>query len=239
MSPRVPWVLVDELEGPGRCRLDGMESRHLRKVLRKRVGDSVMVTDGRGALGEASIEELQRPVAVLNIHGVERVPRPEGPEMLLGILHGRAMDWAVQKSVELGVGRLLPLRLSRCQAADRAAGRLEHWRALARQALKQCHRVWEMEILPPADLEEILEDPAPPGFLAEASAGEWPGDEGIAARMLVGPEGGLSGTEKRLLLEAGWKALSLGSHVLRAETAVLAGAFFLSRCRGPEPSGRR
>jgi len=237
MNARVPWVLVENLEGPGSCRLDEMESRHLRKVLRKRVGDPVMVTDGRGTLAEASIEELQRLAVMLNIHVVERRPRPKGPEILLGILHGRAMDWAVQKSVELGVDRLVPLRLSRCQAADRAGARLPHWRLLARQALKQCHRVWEMEIAPPADLEEILRDPALPGFLAEVSAENEEVLEGVAARMLIGPEGGLSGDEKRMLLGAGWQALSLGSYVLRAETAVLAGAVFLGRRREDDGSG--
>ncbi len=231
MSLRTPWVLIEPgaLEDGGRCRLEAEESRHLEKVLRRRPGDRIIVTDGCGVRSEALVREFGRSGALLEIEDYRRLPKEEGPEILLGILQGRAMDWALQKAVELGVGRVVPVMASRSQAAARAASRLKHWKRIGRQALKQCHRVWEMEISKPRTIEEISEDRSAPGFLADPGGRRLEDlEQGLAPRVLIGPEGGLDEAEHRLLMRAGWAPLLLGKHVLRAETAALVAAVLIS-----------
>jgi len=233
MSLRSPWVLVEagKLADSGEFRLEAEESRHLQKVLRRQIGDRVIVTDGAGRTAEARIAAFERSGAILRIGQITSVSRVRGPEILLGILQGKAMDWALQKTVELGVERIVPLKAARSQAAKTAQSRLHHWKRLTRQALKQCHRAWEMDILDPRSIAELVEEDSAPGFVADpkgSSLGRI--EQSVSPRVVVGPEGGLDEAEKKLLRDAGWTPLSLGAHVLRAETAVLAGAVLLGAC---------
>lgn len=227
---RRPWVL----SRPGSLReasvveLEAGEALHLRKVLRRKAGDLVFVADGCGHVAEGRIRELIRVRARIELEKVESFPRNEGVELLLGMLHGRAMDFAIQKAVELGVRRLIPISFSRSQAADGLGGRLEHWRKLARQAIKQCRRPWEMEMMAPLSLGEIPELGSLAGFFADP-AGRRLGEFGDlpAPRVLIGPEGGMETSEKEKLEKAGWLRLSLGTNVLRAETAAVAAVVLL------------
>ena len=234
-----PWVLVEpgSLVAGGTVPLPPEEARHLRKVLRRGGGDRVILFDGAGGVADGVLRPVGRDGMEADLAGVRQVPEPPpGPEpsVAVGVLHGQAMDWAVQKAVELGVPRFLPVLCRRSQPGRGAAeGRLGHWRRVARQALKQCHRPWAMEVEAVLSLEELIERvTAGSGIVADR--------EGVAAHevdlerpvvLLVGPEGGLTPAERRLLSDAGWQGLRLGEYVLRAETAVVAGTVVLSACQ--------
>ncbi len=232
------WILVDSelLEPGGLVVLPPDEAHHLGKVLRRSAGEGVTLFDGEGRVATGVLRVVERGRVEVELGNVRELPRPDPaavPAVALGVLHGPAMDWAVQKAVELGVPRFLPVVCRRSQPGrNAAAGRVEHWRRVARQALKQCHRAWAMEVTPPLSLDELLREvPAGRGVVADREGGTpaAPGLEGPSV-LLVGPEGGLSADERRAVLAAGWAGLCLGEHVLRAETAVVAGTVLLSRC---------
>jgi 16S rRNA (uracil1498-N3)-methyltransferase len=226
-----PWLLVEagKLAGETSVRLDPEESGHLVRSLRRRAGDRVTLTDGAGTVAEGVVRDHAAGAAVVDLEAVRVVPEPveEGVTLALAVLHGQAMDWAVQKAVELGARRLVPVLTERSQLGSRAVrGRNPHWHRVARAALKQCHRAWAMEIRDPLALAELARLEG--GVLAHPEGdlvGELPAGRGNL--LLVGPEGGLSAGEQGLLEAAGWWRLRLGPHTLRAETAAVVGVALL------------
>ncbi len=227
---RVPRVLVEpgSIAPDGEVLLGGEEARHLLTVLRRVPGDPVEVLDGRGALALGRIRETGRSAVLLDIESYREDPPTAGPELFLGILHSRAMDLAVVKAVEIGVTRFYPVKTERSEEGRKFSGRLSHLRRAARQALKQCGRSWEMEVMEPVGIEELVAGDPPAGFLADPEGESLPEAlGGRAGSILVGPEGGLTSGEISCVLRAGWKKIRLGPNILRAETAAIAGAVLL------------
>ncbi len=229
-----PWLLVDEVpESGGPVPLPPGEARHALAVLRLADGAPVVVADGRGRTGRGALRRAGRGAAAVEVVRVTRHPEPgPGVTVALGVLHTRAMDWAVQKAVEVGAARLVPVLSERAQlGAPAARGRLGHWRRVARQALKQCRRPWAMEVAEPATLDALLA--GGPGIVADAG-GAAPAELGVRlpVTLLVGPEGGLAPAELGALEGAGWRRVRLAPHTLRAETAAVVGAAVLAALHG-------
>jgi 16S rRNA (uracil1498-N3)-methyltransferase len=226
-----PWLLVSVGEigrGP-LVDLDPAEGRHATGPLRLRSGDEVVLADGMGRMAAAKLVVAGRSAVRGEVISVDFAPPPagDGITLALAIIDPRAMDWAVQKAVEIGVRRFRPIVTGHTQAGRRgASSRADHWRRIALQALKQCHRPWAMEVTEPQPLNDVIaECEASPGVVAD------PGGVGIgslppsAGRVLaVGPEGGFSPAEDELLSVHGWARLKLGVNILRSETAAVVGA---------------
>ena len=229
-----PWLLASEgeIEEAHRVVLDATEARHAGGPLRLKSGDRVVMTDGAGAVASGTLVLLRRGAAEVVIDAVDRLPRPApGLTLAVAVLTGAAMDLAIQKAVELGVERMIPVGCKRSQiSAKRAMTRMEHWIRVSRQALKQCHRAWAMELAPPIMLTDFVDDAeAHHGVVAHPTGGrieELPSGRG--GLLLIGPEGGFSPDEERELDAAGWPRVCLGPYVLRAETAAIAGAAVFS-----------
>jgi len=230
---RAPWLLIptDGTLEVGRLRLDAAEARHATGALRLRNGSAVALTDGQGAVAYGTLVLERRAQAAVVIERVDCRPKPvDGVTLAVAILAGSAMDMVVQKSVELGVERLIPVLTERSQGSlERASSRCDHWRRVGLQALKQCRRAWAMEIARPATLAEVAGGAAAScGAVAHPEGGpveELPPHRGRL--LLIGPEGGFSAGEEQMLDTAGWPRVSLGRHVLRTETAAIAGAALL------------
>jgi 16S rRNA (uracil1498-N3)-methyltransferase len=233
-----PWFLVE----PGTVRhgetvrLDPTEAQHLVRVVRRGPGDHVRVADGEGAVATAVVKECRRGTVDLEILHVTREERSTCPSLTLGlaVLHGQAMDWAVQKAVELGVECLSPVVMERSQVSlARARERASHWCRVARQALKQCRRAWSMEVTEPSLLGSALDVWAPrAGVVAHPQgAGVHELPRTCDDILLVGPEGGLSAEELAELDRRGWWRLSLGRFTLRADTAAVVGATLMLQAR--------
>jgi 16S rRNA (uracil1498-N3)-methyltransferase len=140
------------------------------------------------------------------------------------------MDWAIQKAVEVGVDRLVPVLAERCQGGTGVdSGRRVHWQRVATQACKQCRRAWAMELAGWCTLDTLLGEGFPEGGVVADRDGPSLSQlgEDVPSTMLVGPEGGFSDREQQLIERCGWIPVRLGPHVLRAETAAVVGAALL------------
>jgi 16S rRNA (uracil1498-N3)-methyltransferase len=203
-------MLVDDVEVPV---LTDDAVHHLFRVLRMRDGEPVTVTDGRGVwracrtlgsglepVGEVNTEH--RRARTLTV--ASAIPKQDRPE------------WIVQKLTELGIDRIVLLHAERSVVRwsdERGAKQLAKLRRVAEEALQQSRGVWLPELSGPVDASDVL----PTAVAAEPGAPPiGPGVDTIA----IGPEGGWSRAE----LEVAMGSASLGSTVLRVETAAVVAA---------------
>jgi 16S rRNA (uracil1498-N3)-methyltransferase len=225
-------VRPGELEEGETIVLDDRESRHALTALRLQADAEVVLADGRGGVARAVLTAVGRSGTAAHVVSFTTVPADSGSGvvLVLGVLHSQAMDWAVQKAVEIGVRSLVPVVTERVQLPWKAvAGRVGHWQRIARQALKQCHRSWAMAVDEPTKLADLVAARGEAGGAVADSEGGRPDSlpEGAGGCLLVGPEGGLTAFERSLLPADSWPRLRLGPHVLRAETAAVVGAAML------------
>ena len=218
--------------------LSGDEARHLAQVLRMKPGDSVIVFDGHGRRASAEILSISRDRVPLKL-GEILPSRPPQPAITLAqaIPKGKNMDLIVQKSVELGIAAIQPL-VTRHTVVQPGDGKSEKWRRNALEACKQCGQDTLPEIAEPLAFDRwISSQAAAPGLklIASLAPGARPlrtvlreNPATTAATMLIGPEGDFSAEETTAALAAGFLPISLGSIVLRVETATL---FCLSALR--------
>ncbi len=219
--------IADEVS-PDRAALTGSHAVHLSRVLRARVGQEfdiatgeqvrkgriLSVTDDRVEfeLGEAVETASIRPVTVA-----------------LAIFKFDRLEWSIEKCTELGATRIVPIIARRTDAhlAIAAGKRIERWRRIALEASEQSRRNAAPEIADPVKLKAYIgtESAASRILLAENEQQVQlrdlcSGSEEVA--IAIGPEGGWTSEEVQLFVAAGWKPASLGSTILRAETAAIA-----------------
>jgi len=210
----------------------GAERRHVADALRLRPGDEFLATDGIGHEYHLVVEAAGRRELRAAVRRETNVAEEPGRAVTVALAppKGSRMETAVEKCVECGVGRIVPLRAERSvvRTAD-GTERSERWRRVARSATAQSGRSWLPEILEVHALAEALsldgtvflahpDEGAVPLRAALAGAGVAPGD---AVTLLVGPEGGFSPDEVEESRRAGATAVSLGHTRLRTETAAI------------------
>ena len=209
--------------------LTGDEAHHLARVMRASVGDLLWLFDGSGIDYQARIVSLRKQAVELEI--VHKQPGRVGHQQLslaVALPKGDRQHWLVEKLTELGVGKLIPLQTERSVAsAAQAKERLKRWSI---EACKQCQRSDLLEIAPPTSLSELIAqtDEQTQKFVAH------PGGEPLttirpqtSSLLAIGPEGGFSDDEVALLQTAQFAQVSLGSLILRVETAAIAAAVWL------------
>lgn len=211
--------------------LAGDEARHLTRVLRVQPGQQYEISDNRSAW-LAEIAEARGDRVIFRIlEPIDTPPPPVRITLCAAIIKFDRFEWTVEKATELGVERILPVEAARTEKGLFAASgkRAERWRRIARESAQQSRRSTIPEILPAVRFGQALkEDPDYRYFLDEAAAppllSALPADPAGTDRVavLAGPEGGWTDEERCLSREAGWRAVSLGPQILRAETAVAA-----------------
>lgn len=221
------YYVAEPIEGT-QVTLAGPEAHHLLHVMRAKLGDQVTLFDGSGKEFIAQIAQSTRREATLSIQSAAEVSRESARDVTLAVAlpKGERQAWMIEKLVELGVTRLVPLETERSQVklGDSVLDRL---RRGVVEASKQCERNRLMEIAPSATWAEYCALPgeaerliAVPGATAPvtvhlADGGAKPV---IAA---IGPEGDWSPAEVALSTAQGWKPVSLGPRILRVETAAI------------------
>lgn len=205
------------------------ETRHLRDVLRLRVGNEVSVFDGCGCEHACAIRTIGKKASTLTII---REVTPAAPESVFEIniaaamLKGDKFDLVVQKAVELGVASIVPLHTIRCDVRlDGRAKRLERWRRIALEATKQCGRARLMSIVEPVPFAGMIAGSGDNGLMmfSERQGETFPAGERLKnVTAIFGPEGGWDDSELELARSHGVKIVTLGGRILRAETAIIA-----------------
>ena len=210
--------------------LVGPEAHHLIHVMRAKPGTRVVLFDGSGAEFAARVERIDRAEVELAVLSRQEVDRELPLDLTLGVAlpKGDRQKWLVEKAVELGVKRIVPLRTTRsvAQPVEQALVRL---RRIVIEASKQCGRNRLMEISRPQAWTDFVAQTsgAPCRLLAQPHGGDKvrrrPPSGGLPGPVLlaVGPEGGFSGEEVSLALAAGWQPIDLGPRTLRVETAAI------------------
>lgn len=213
----------------GTVELGADETRHLRDVLRLGVGDEVTVFDGEGHEVRAAVTGVEKKSTFLAV--IEEVvpASPESPlEVTLAatVLNSEKYDLIIQKSVELGVARLVPIHTIRCDVKLKdAARRLGRWRRIALEATKQCGRAKLMHIAEPMEFTDLINE-EPEGRIIMFSERDGTklrdGSSGQAITVVYGPKGGWDDSELEAARSAGIDVVTLGGRIMRAETAAIA-----------------
>jgi 16S rRNA (uracil1498-N3)-methyltransferase len=206
--------------------LDEEERHHLR-VRRAAEGERVRALDGAGTIAEGVLMRVGGDFAV-QVERVQVVSAPPRFALIVGAGDKERFGWLAEKSAELGVTELLPLKAERTRSV--AAGIREgHVLALqrrARQAIKQSGAGWAPHVGAPVDVKFAASQGDPEyRWLADAT-GEPPPElpPNVPLVVVVGPEGGLIPVEREVFLAAGFRRVRLAPDLLRFETAALAAA---------------
>lgn len=207
-------------------------ARHV-QVLRLQPGMTVTLFDGRGGEHAATIERMGRNDVAVLVGPHDPVERELAVQVTiaLGMPANDRMDSLVEKATELGVARLQPLECERSVlrlAGERAQRRREHWQAIAVSASEQSRRTRVPLVEPVRTLQDWLADVSanhPARWLLSFGEDAMPVCElqvHPVVELLSGPEGGLSPAEEAAARAAGFRPVTLGARVLRADTAPLA-----------------
>ena len=221
--------------------IDSSESHHIIHVKRLKIGDSIIVFNGTGDEFEAKIEDIEDNRVNVRINQQKTISKENIVEIdiAFAIPKGKRSHLLIQKCTELGVHKLIPINYARSvvKLKDDCSVKIEKWQKIAIEASKQCGRNTITEIGNVVDFDNILNTSDSydlPLFACSQSDSdnlkntlqEHPKPNNILS--FIGPEGGFTSNEIEMAKRAGCKFVSLGSQILRVETAAIAVSAILS-----------
>ena len=207
------------------------KAHYLFSVLRCKTGETLVVTDEEGISYTAQILSASKREVTIEITGdyIMNTESHLNITLIQGLLKGEKMDFVIQKATELGVYGILPVITERSQL--RATRKHDRWQKIAEEASRQSGRTRVPEVFEAPAYEEVFRIPAVvsgKGIIFWEQGGEklsfaidkLSREDQIT--LLIGPEGGFSEREVSLAAENGFVVSTLGSRILRAETASIA-----------------
>ena len=224
---RVSRIYVDQpLDLSRQVYVKDTRAHYIRHVLRLKSGDPLVLFNGQGGEFNARIHQVERDGLVINLRHFVDINRnsPLYIEIGLAVTKRDAMDTAIQKVTELGVTSIQPLICDNTSVPAKGLGKkLDHWQQVSNSACEQCGLNLPptiKSVLPFVDWNHnadlrLIANPLVTETLQTIDAN--PGKVVIA----IGPEGGFSNTEISLAREKQFVEISLGSRILRAETAAM------------------
>ena len=224
------WI-ADEVAG-NRAALIGSHARHLVRVLRAKVGQEFDISTGtevrRGTILSVSSDRVEFDLGETVKNSAQvGLDRPR-ITVAISIFKFDRMEWAIEKCTELGVAKILPVIAGRTESnlAVAALKRVERWRRFAQQASEQSRRILPPEISEPVKFSAMLAHAADARIVLNESENSLSLKNALSAVetliLSFGPEGGWKEQEIVAFSKAGWTSASLGSRILRAETAIIA-----------------
>jgi 16S rRNA (uracil1498-N3)-methyltransferase len=204
----------------GFARFSESEAKHMVQVLRFSVGDEVWCTDGKGnrfrmELVSASKKDVKaKIIETLTIE-------PPTFTLVVGVLKSTdRMEWLLEKSVELGLQKLV---WTACDNSERAKVFLDKLMKTCVAAMKQSHGSW-LPVLEHMSFKEAIQKFGDQAYIAHCSGGLAYSAKDLKedSVVFIGPEGDFSESEIKIAKEKGCKELQLGSRILRTETAAIA-----------------
>ncbi|MEO1136255.1 MAG: 16S rRNA (uracil(1498)-N(3))-methyltransferase [Pseudomonadota bacterium] len=259
----IPRLFIDaSLEAGAGAPLTAEQAHYLKNVLRRAAGDDLRLFNGRDGEFAATIAELKKKGGVAAVHTQTRIHEPE-PDLWLCFAPVKRgpLETIVQKAVEIGVARLIPVSTERTVASKLNIQRLQ---VIVLEAAEQCGRLTVPSVSEPIKLNALIEGwPADRRLIFCDEAGdneneEWGGPDGRAVPLLealtdadskaddrvnnwraeksaivTGPEGGFAPSERKYLRSQDFvTAATLGPRILRADTAAIAALVLWQAARG-------
>lgn len=229
---KIPRIFLDlELGENLEICLDASQSNHIVRVLRLKEGAELIVFNGRGGQYQATITATGKRETRLLVNTFSNISAesPLDITLLQAVSKGERMDYAIQKSTELGVNRIIPIFSERSVVridAKRLEKKLHHWQQVVISACEQCGRNTIPDIGNAISFTDAIaaDRPGKPGYILDPesrttlTSATRPETD---IHLLVGPEGGFSENEVRQALAAGYTGISLGPRILRTETAAV------------------
>jgi 16S rRNA (uracil1498-N3)-methyltransferase len=226
---------------PGALGLAGAEAHHARDVLRMRVGEKLVIFNGRGREITAEIVALgNNEIGLRKLHEAETPPLQCRIVLGQAIPKGKNMDLIVQKAVEIGATEIAPIISDRTIVqvdSESAAQKQSKWQQIAVEAAKQCGQNWLPHVHVPRKLSELFSVVAAESFDLQLIGSLQPGARHLkqvladysnehqrpprSVLMLVGPEGDFTPAELALARRHGCQPITLGPIILRVETAAI------------------
>jgi 16S rRNA (uracil1498-N3)-methyltransferase len=210
--------------------LKGEQAAHLARVLRAQPGQVFDVV-ANGFLHRAEIVSANEREVVFTLHEELEADAALPVHLLMAVFKFDHMEWGIEKATELGVARITPVIARRTEKhlAQAAAKRVERWQRIVREAAQQSRRSDVPEVDEPvalkvalgmvnAERKLLLAETEQENSLTAALEGEV-----ASVALAIGPEGGWAAEEMVLFGESGWRSVTLGPRILRAETAAIAG----------------
>lgn len=216
--------------------ITGPEAHHIKNVLRLKPGDGLKLFDGTGFEYEAAITSVSVKEVTVKIQRKLKAAAPSGVQIIVAqaFLKEKKMDDLVRKLCELGVAHWVPFFSQRSIArpdAKRLAGRSQRWQRIATEALKQCRRIDTPQIGDAISFEEVLDF----SNNCDLKLVFWENESSLLPRdlaskensskkilVMLGPEGGFTDQEIKMVRDCGFVSAGLGPRILRAETATIA-----------------
>lgn len=240
------FYLPPESSPQSGLRLEGREAHHALHVLRLEPGAPVTLLDGAGHTRRCTVAETSKHTLSLSVQETQFTPAPPCPlTLFVALPKGKIIEDIVQKAVELGVQRIVPLLTERVVAqldADGAAAKREKWQHVAIEAIKQCGAAWLPQVEPPQSITRARTHAAnlelhyvgslqterrhPRGWLEDFQAQH--ARPPRSAGVWIGPEGDFTLAELQAIEAAGAKPITLGQLTLRVETAAIYCLSFLN-----------
>ncbi len=222
------YIHPDHITG-NQARLSAEESKHAARVLRKTKGQMIWAVDGRGSAYEIEIIQTKPHIEGTIINRRRRQGEPvHDVTIAQAVLKGDRFEWFIEKAVELGVNRIIPVISENCIASP-SAEKTARWRRIAKAAMKQCGRTILPEVTETIPFKKMiaLGSNCQFRFIAHYDNKSTPvecpvkksSSRTFRAMMITGPEGGFSESEIELAIDQGFKPVQLGQRRLRAETA--------------------
>lgn len=215
--------------------LTGADCNHIKNVLRMKKGDTLLVScEGKSHL--CALRECENDFAAAEIieEDFQDTELPVKLYLFQGLPKGDKMELIIQKAVELGVHKIIPVEMNRCVVkldGKKKASKTARWQAIAESAAKQSKRTLVPEIEMPLSYGEAIKKAAELDlFLVpyESKKGMEATKEALSlikknssVGILIGPEGGFEEAEVEKALASGGKVISLGQRILRTETAAI------------------
>lgn len=229
----MPRFFVAEQPKNGVLTLRGENAHHAGRVLRLHPGESVTLCDGQGTDFDCTIESVEKESVVCRVqssHPAETEPRQQ-LTLFMALPKGDKMDFIVQKAVELGVREIVPYLSKNCVSRpDKTEKKVERWQKIALEAAKQCGRGYLPAVGAVVSFQQAAERAAQSktalffyenerqtGLRDALEAGV-----GETVSLMIGPEGGFAPEEAAFAAETGLTSVSLGTRILRCETAPVA-----------------
>lgn len=229
----MPRFFVSEQPENGVLTLRGEDAHHAGRVLRLRPGESVTLCNGKGTDFDCSIETVEKDAVVCHVrdsHPAETEPRQQ-LTLFMALPKSDKMDFIVQKAVELGAREIVPYLSKNCVSRpDKTEKKVERWQKIALEAAKQCGRGYLPAVGAVVSFEQAAVQAAQSQnalFFYENERQTGLHDAllhgvGETVSLMIGPEGGFAPEEAAFAAETGLTSVSLGTRILRCETAPIA-----------------